>query len=270
MAIVRIEISKPAYEVENLRYLTIHSSYLKGRGDVTVYIPKNSEDISDLPVVILLHGVYGSHWAWTRHMNVHNVTQELIDSGKIPPMILVMPSDGLWGGGTAYVPFLGYDFEKWITEDLNEALIQKIPQISMKSPKFISGLSMGGYGALRIGSRYPNLFKAFSGHSSVTKLDQMPLFVNDYMSSSAFQQNQFGGSVFENMLNNKNNLLPFRFDCGKDDLLIKYNKELHQNLKESGINHVYEEFEGDHSFEYWQEHIVKSLVFFSNTLNQIE
>lgn len=262
MAVTRIGISNPEYETENLRYLSIQSSHLKGRGDVSVFVPPNSKNSTHLPLAILLHGVYGSHWAWTRHMNVHNLALKLIEKGAIPPMVLLMPSDGLWGEGSGYLQHSGRDFEQWIVEDVLDAAISSIPQISTDSLKFISGLSMGGYGALRIGARYPNIFRAFSGHSSITDLDQMSLFVEeDLKTYNPENQNE---SVFKYLELNKEQLPPFRFDCGTEDLLIAYNQKLHQQLNASDIPHTYEEFEGGHTAEYWHEHIVTSLQFFGS------
>lgn len=257
-----VSISNPDYEVENLRYLTVQSTHLKGRGDITVFVPAGTEKISDLPVTILLHGVYGSHWAWTRHMNVHNETLKLIESGELEPMILVMPSDGLKGGGSGYVSQDGFDFEKWIVEDVVEAVRTTIPQVSMKSKLFITGLSMGGFGALRIGAKYQSIFNAFSGHSSVTNLEDLSLFIDDGPEFNSEKEEE-EISVLNTILTNKKCLSPFRFDCGTEDQLIESNRRVHLKLKELGIPHIYEEFSGGHSGEYWKEHIIKSLRFFN-------
>ena len=100
--------------------------------------------ISDgVPVVILLHGVYGSHWAWTMKGKAHETAQRLIDEGKIKPMILVMPSDGLFGDGSAYVPHKTENYEQWIVEDVIQVVKERIPQATDDSPIFITGLSMG-------------------------------------------------------------------------------------------------------------------------------
>ena len=264
MAIKRIGISDPNYETENLRYLTVHSSHLKGRGDITVFVPPNSEILSNLPIIILLHGVYASHWAWTRHMDVHNRVAAKIAKGQLPPMVLVMPSDGLWEGGSAYLPHSGFNFENWITEDVLEAVLLKIPQVGGDSKKFISGLSMGGYGALRIGSKYSHIFNGFSGHSSITDIDQISLFVEDEI--NVFNPNNRDESVLNMLKNNKYKLSPFRFDCGKDDLLIEHNRTLHNQLNKLKIKHSYKEYEGGHTAAYWQEHIMTSLSFFAKLL----
>ena len=180
-------------------------------------------------------------------------------------MILVMPSDGLWGDGSAYLPHNSFDFEKWIVEDVSNAVIELIPQASYNSPKFISGLSMGGFGALRIGSKYPEEFKGISGHSSITSLEQMNLFVEEPLDNFA-QDVKTDEDVFLTMLKNSAELPPLRFDCGKDDLLIEHNRKLHQQLQESNIMHTYQEFGGAHEWEYWEEHLEDTLLFFDKLL----
>jgi enterochelin esterase-like enzyme len=258
-------ISSPEFEVENLRYLTVQSSYLKGRGDITVFVPPGFEGRTDLPICILLHGVYSSHWAWTRHMNVHNDTLIMIEHGEIQPMVLVMPSDGLKGGGSGYAAQAGYDFEKWIAEDVLKSVKSTISQVSQSANHFITGLSMGGYGALRIGSKYPKQFQAFSGHSSITDLKDLQLFIADGPEVSSAEEEKTM-ALIDIMLKNKNMLRPFRFDCGDEDELILSNRKLHQELVASEVPHSYEEFSGAHTADYWREHIKKSLLFFNDHL----
>ena len=86
----------------------------------------NVQKADILPVVILLHGVYGSAWSWAHQSGVHLKLNELISQGELPPMILVMPSDGLWGDGSAYLPHNNYNFEKWIIEDVIDSVIESI------------------------------------------------------------------------------------------------------------------------------------------------
>lgn len=76
----------------------------------------------------------------------HRTVVKLISEGKMSPMVLAMPSDGLWGDGSAYNAHDGYDFEKWIVEDVPVAVLENVPQVTSCSPQFISGLSMGGLG----------------------------------------------------------------------------------------------------------------------------
>jgi hypothetical protein len=67
----------------------------------------------------------------------------MIAAGEIPPLVLAMPSDGLWGDGSAYLPHLEQDFEKWIVEEVPLAAAEASDLVSAESPLFIAGLSMG-------------------------------------------------------------------------------------------------------------------------------
>src|SRR5579872_4096578 len=138
-----VEISEPRFEADGLRWITVKSRAVGHRADITLFVPKESAGLTDVPLVILLHGVYGSHWAWTLKGGTHRTTQCLIDAGEIPPMVLAMPSDGLWGDGSGYLRQPGADYERWIVEDVPLAARGAVPALSEKSPLFINGLSMG-------------------------------------------------------------------------------------------------------------------------------
>ena len=60
-----IEISDPQFESGDLRFITVKSQHLKGRGDICVFVPPMELPDQSVPVIILLHGVYGSAWSWT-------------------------------------------------------------------------------------------------------------------------------------------------------------------------------------------------------------
>ncbi len=230
-----------------------------------VYVPPVTNREETLPVVILLHGVYGSHWSWPMSGGVHLTANKLIEKGELPPMIIVMPSDGLWGDGSGYLPVNGYNFEKWIADDVPDALIESIRYAKKESPLFIGGLSMGGFGALRIGAKYGKKFKAISGHSSITSLGQMKLFVEESLKSYA-QDTGVDEDILKTFIQYRHELPPVRFDCGTSDLLINYNRTLHDKLDKEGILHSYEEYPGGHEWPYWAEHVVKSLKFFASHL----
>ena len=252
-----VELSDPRFESDNLRLITVKSTALNKRADISVFVP--DVPVSELKgMVILLHGVYGSHWAWTLKGGVHQTAQKLINENKMPPMLLVMPSDGLFADGSGYVPHVSEDYEKWIVEDVVSVVTQQIAGRPL--PLFLTGLSMGGYGAMRLGAKYSDRFRAFSGHSSVTELGQLSQFVVDVDIRLSVVQTQ--ESVLKCILQHKATLPPFRFDCGKEDILIEYNRQLHEALIQHGIDHQYNEFSGGHEWPYWEEHIVDSLLFF--------
>ncbi len=250
---------------QDLEFITVKSNALKKRADITVFNPsKKNIEAKSLPIVILLHGVYGSHWAWALKGKVHETAQKLILEGKIKPMVLVMPSDGLFGDGSGYLPHNTENYEKWIVEDVIEVVKEQIPQVDDVSPIFITGLSMGGFGALRFGAKYPKLFRAFSGLSSITHFEQLEQFVSDFESLKDAATEQDG--VMDWMIKNKASLPPFRFDCGINDVLIEHNRKLHLELETHDIPHIYEEYPGEHSWDYWEKHIAETLIFFDSQI----
>jgi enterochelin esterase-like enzyme len=259
------EISNPNYESNNLRFITVKTPNLKGRGDICVYTPPGISSLDTLPIVILLHGVYGSAWSWPLSSGVHLKAQELIDKGELPPMIIAMPSDGLWGDGSGYLPLAGYNFEKWIADDVPNALFECIRGAKKESPLFLGGLSMGGFGALRIGAKYAPKFRALAGHSSITSLPQIKFFVEESLKHYA-QDSVADEDVFETLLKHRKELPPIRFDCGTSDLLINYNRTLHKKMEKEGILHSYEEFPGGHEWPYWSTHVIRTLKFFADNL----
>lgn len=255
------EISNPEFESNNLRFITVKTPNLRGRGDICVFVPP-MKGLKNIPIVTLLHGVYGSAWSWSLNSGVHFTALKMMQEGIIKPMVLAMPSDGLWGDGSAYLPHNNKNFEKWIVDDVVNAIIENIECTGVESDLFITGLSMGGYGALRLGAKYPMRYKAISGHSSITNKNQMHLFVEED-ESNFDQKTVIDEDVFDLININRKRLPEIRFDCGKDDLLIQQNRTLHQQLKKATIKHVYQEFEGAHEWIYWQEHIKDTFKFFN-------
>jgi len=256
------EVSDPQFESNNLRFITVKTNNLKGRGDICVFVPP-VENAKDLPLVILLHGVYGSAWVWSQKTGVHLTAWEMIENREIPPMVIAMPSDGLWGDGSGYLTHNQREFEKWIVEDVPIAVIENIPAVSTTSELFISGLSMGGFGALRLGIKYSNKFKAISAHSAITDIAQMPLFVEE-ATENYEQDDELENSVL-GVYEKYGSALPrLRFDCGSEDKLISFNRELHRAFEKRQIAHIYEEFPGRHEWSYWGENIKKSLLFFTS------
>ncbi len=244
--------------------MTVKSAHLRGRADVSLFIPPEARRQRKVPLVILLHGAYGSHWNWAVNGGAHRTAARLIERKEIPPVILAMPSDGLWGDGSGYLRHPTQDFEKWIAEDVPAAARLAAPCLGEDSPLFLCGLSMGGFGVLRIGAKYPGLARGISAHSSITHFDQMMKYVQEDAASYAVPPEDVG--VLPTMLRHQKTLPPFRFDCGVKDPLLKHNRQLHKDLEAHGIAHHYEEFPGGHDWNYWTPRLADSLLFFAKIL----
>jgi enterochelin esterase-like enzyme len=258
-----IEISDKRFAFEGLHFVTVKSEALRHRADLTVYVPPGLKSIQKVPLVILLHGVYGSHWAWALKGGAHRTADKLILDGVIRPMVLVMPSDGLWGDGSGYVSHGEADYERWIVDEVPVAAKMVAEVTADSGPVFIAGLSMGGFGALRLAAKYPNRFSAASAHSSAITVGELTSYIKEPLTSWSHAPED--RSVLSALIGAKAGLPPFRFDCGTEDALLDSNRKLHRELLSLDIPHVYEEFPGGHDWNYWERHLADSLRFFAST-----
>ncbi len=255
-----IEVSDPKLSPPGFTFVTAKSTALGQRADVTLYAPAAARAGSDAPIVILLHGARGSHWAWTFKGGAHQRLEALIEAGLMTPMVLVMPSDGLWGDGSGFVRHRTQDFERWIAEDVARLAITVSPACSVRSPVFLCGLSMGGYAALRLAGKFPDRFAGASAHSAITADDQFDQVIaeprNDW--SAAPEDRSVVAA-----LTLTSRPAPIRFDCGLDDPLLPANRRLHADLKALGVAHSFEVRPGGHNWAYWSTSIDQSLLFFN-------
>ncbi len=248
---------------DGIHHVTVKSAALSRRADISFYVPPDAK-VEKLPLVILLHGVYGSHWAWLYKGGAHQVLDRLIKEEKLPPMMLAMPSDGLWGDGSGYVRHHDADYASWIVDEVPEAAAE-IDARCKDTPRFISGLSMGGYGALRLGLLHPKKFTGISAHSSITDVPpQMQDFVEESLEEFSLTGTEPLAVIDCAKLSSP--LPHLRFDCGTEDILIEHNRTLHRDLEAAGIPHVYEEFPGGHMWDYWHDHLADTLRFFKACL----
>lgn len=259
-----LEVSDPTLMPEGLHCITVKSAAMQQRADITLFVPRQVAGLLNVPLVLLLHGVYGSHWAWAFKGGAHHTAQRLIDAGAIPPLVLAMPSDGLWGDGSGYAAHAQQDFERWIVDEVPAAASEVCASCSSASPLCIAGLSMGGFGALRLAGKYPQRFVAAAGHSTVTEAAQLDALLAE--SRAGWSNAQADLSVLAALRSAPAPLPPLRFDCGRDDPFIAANRHLHDELDAFGIAHEYAEHDGGHGWDYWSRHLEDTLRFFGRTL----
>lgn len=259
-----LETSDPALTPDGLHFLTVKSAALGQRADVLLFVPRQAQGLQDLPLVMLLHGVYGSHWGWAFKGGAHVTAQRLVDEGALPPVVLAMPSDGLWGDGSGYVAHGGQDFERWIVDEVPAAAAQACAACSASSPLLVAGLSMGGFAALRLAGKYPQRVAAAAGHSSVTEAAQLDALLAE--TRAGWSTAPADTSVIDALRGAAGPLPALRFDCGLGDPFLAANRRLHAELQAAGIGHEYAEHDGGHEWAYWARHLEDTLRFFATTL----
>ena len=179
-------------------------------------------------------------------------------------MLLVMPSDGLWGDGSGYLNH-EKNYEDWIMKDVVDVIKETYSCVSEKSKFFITGFSMGGYGALLLGSKYPSFFSGMSGLASITKFEQMKQFIEEDLVDFNLKDNQ-APDLIDVMLKNKKELPPFRLDCPTKCGSLSFNQKLHIELMEEKIPHSFEIHEGIHEWDFCEREIHHSLILFNQML----
>ena len=259
-----LECSDPTLDPTGLRFVTVKSPALGRRADVSLYLPPGAEQVPDLPVVVLLHGVYGSHWAWALKGGAHLIAARLIEQGMLPPVALLMPSDGLWGDGSGYVPHRDHDPERWIVEEMPALARELVAGCSADSPLLLAGLSMGGFGALRMAGKYPQRIAAAAALSAVidaAQLDELSEEDRHGWSRAAADRD-----VFHALTGADGLLPPLWLACGTDDPYLQANRVLHRSLQRAGIAHLYREDPGGHEWSYWSALLPALLGFFGAVL----
>ncbi len=197
------------------------------------------------PVLIQLHGLGDDHWSWIHRSNL---TRYVANLG----LAVVLPD----GASSGYLNWKAAGrlyrqrYEDMIMTDIT-AHVKRHFNVS-DGPWAIGGLSMGGYGAMRLGLKYPDRFASIWAHSSAFHIhDVVPADLLDV--GGVDDADVFGQA---NRLRASGGATPvISFDCGVDDELIQHNRDLDQHLTRLGIDHHYAEHAGAHPWDYWDGHI---------------
>lgn len=141
------------------KLVEIYSKSLRKKGKFFIYLPPeyNKNDADKFGVVYFLHGLGDNCTTWLdAEQNVARIATILIERGEIKPMILVAPDGerGFWmnfqDGSVLY--------EDWVVKDLRKYIEKNYRVLKDKKYRAIMGVSMGGFGALKIGFRYPEIY----------------------------------------------------------------------------------------------------------------
>lgn len=138
---------------------------------------------ADYPTLYLLHGYGGDYKYYEDLFLVKDILDEMIASGEIIPMVVVTPDCDNELGGTFYtdspqdppgsgVTFTG-NFESFIADDLINYMNLEFNVDTLASGRAISGHSMGGYGAMKLALKHPDLYSAVSSMSAPLVFDSL-------------------------------------------------------------------------------------------------
>jgi len=234
-----------------------HGDAIQKACSINVLLPDSQASPGPYPVLYLLHGLSDDHTIWQRRTSIERYAADL-------PLIIVMPD----GGRGFYCDAVdGPAYESHMIQDVIGFVDRFFHTKASREGRAIEGLSMGGYGALKLGMKFPDVFCSAVGHSSCPLIANMPLDGREELQPELrriFGESPAGGkddllAIAESI--DRTKLPAIRFDCGVDDFLLDQNRKFHVHLDGLGIPHEYEEFPGEHEWGYWDTHVREGLAF---------
>lgn len=231
--------------------------------DITLILPEHSplraSRNGKLPVLYLLHGRGADHSEWTRHSSIERLAEAR-------GIAVVMPS----AGRSYYMDMQqGGSYFTYISEELPAFVKSLFPISDRREDTFVTGVSMGGYGAFKLGLRYPERYAAAASLSG--GLDLASRVRGEGNFTPAEMQSIFGSP--ERIEGSDDDLLavsrrlaasgtafPQLYQCcGTEDFLYEANQTFRHTMKELDVQVTYEEEPGGHEWSYWDMKIKRVL-----------
>ncbi len=225
------------------------------------------------PTLYYLHGLFEHERSWIDRGG-QQIWEDLTSKGETGKFIVVLPD----GGRSIYVnSFDGRErYEDFFIQEFVPAIDKKYPTLAEPAGRGITGSSMGGYGALHLGMRHPDVFGSASAHSAVLlpKLPSPLPTEGRWGFYAKILQDPFGSPLSEADWEANSPLtlaeraerfagLKLYFDCGDHD---RYGFEegaqlLDKILTAKGFRHEFSLRPGDHGWSYLNQYTQYSLRF---------
>jgi len=166
-------------------------------------------------------------------------------------------------------------YSEMIGHELVELTRHMFPLSDKREDTILGGISMGGYGALRNGMKYSDVFGHIIGLSPANVIDQLPSSTetpNEVGATRSYFTSVFGDldTVHERdadlevcakeMLASRRPIPDIYFACGWNDMLCVFNRKFHGFLKTIGVNHIYREGPGTHDSLFFMPHLHEALA----------
>jgi S-formylglutathione hydrolase FrmB len=220
------------------------------------------------PVLYLLHGLMGSANDWVSER------ARLAEHAAPYPFIIVAPEGrNAWYTDSATAPADG--FESYVVRELIPDIDARFRTLASREGRAIAGLSMGGYGSLKFGLKYPTLF-AFAGSmsgalgaASWLPDEKLPAFVRPSIervygpAGEPDNETRKANDIFRlvrELTPERVKGLPFLYlDCGTEDFLIGDNRNFSALLIEKKVAHEFRQLPGGHTWPYWDRQVQEIL-----------
>lgn len=257
--------------------LTFNSKIVSYPVKYSVYLPADYESSQrSYPVLYLLHGYSDDETGWIQFGEANEIADKGIAKGAFPACIIIIPD-----GKVTWYCNSADGKDKWEDMFVKELIpyVEKEYRIRPKKEfRAIAGLSMGGYGALGLSMRNPDLFSTCVALSSGTFSDDEIIAQSDD-TYKMFFENIYGDNLkgkarisevwkansplhlIQTVSAEKLKGIRFYIDCGDDDFLYKGNSLLHIGMRDLNIVHEYRVRNGSHEWSYWRVGLYDGLKF---------
>jgi len=224
-------------------------------------------------ILYFLHGL-GDNEQFFVHSGAWNLTQDLRERGELKEFLIASPD----GGASFYINSRDgkQRYEDFLLEEFIPTIEKRYRVEPGRSHRAIAGISMGGYGALHLAFRHPQLFVSVSAHSAAL-IERLPAFLGPEPSSprADLLGAVFGRQPDQAFWDHNSPLtlartanvagLKIYFDCGNRD---EYGfdagaRALDKILASQHIPHTFHIYPGGHDPVYFGEHLPASLLFAS-------
>jgi S-formylglutathione hydrolase FrmB len=261
----------------------LNSRILKAPVHYCVYLPASydagatSQPAQSYPVLYFLHGL-GDNERTLFNSGGWTLLDDLRRQHKMGEFLIVAPE----GGRTFYINSADGSarYSDFFLQEFIPLIETKYRTSKGPNNRAISGISMGGYGALRLAFAHPEMFSAVSAQSAAL-ITESPQEL-DTAARSGAPLGKLLASVFGNPIEvshwkenspfalagrNQSALrrLAIYFNCGRDDNygFEKGAAALHEQLQKEGVKHEYHVYPGDHSLAYFMAHFTEVMEFHS-------
>jgi len=252
-------ISTYAFSRVPVDTISVFSQKMKKEVKSVVIVPENYSSRKRYPVVYLLHGYSDNYATWIK--NVPAI--KLLSTEH--QFIVVCPDGGYSSWYFDSPVDSAFQYESYITRDLLTFIDTHYSTIADRSARAITGLSMGGHGALYLAIRNPKLFGSAGSMSggvdlrASTKMFDISKRIGSIETNHAEWDNRSVINMVNDIKNNEFNLI---IDCGVSDFYYLINAGLHRRLISLKIDHDYIERPGEHNWQYWDNSIRYQFLYF--------
>lgn len=218
-------------------------------------------DKAPFPVLYLLHGAHGNQDDWIKNTGIIRYAERF-------GLCVVMPS----GGNSLYLDMPGgLRYFSYVTTELQALVEATFPVSREAKDRYIAGLSMGGYGSLRVALAKPERYAAVISLSGVVEVlaaadtaFKSEMRAKNWLGQAlgddpAFQKKQDLYYLYEEAVKNGSTIPPIYLACGTEDMLYAGNRRFAERMLAEGVDLTWVSDSGAHTWDYWDKHILSAL-----------